>query len=95
MIATAGVLSYLTLTDGWICVLVWALVVSGYSLLLAQSVWGAALMVGSNIYDSPLRLFYYVFLAGSAIGTLIGGFLTMRGAFAALRELSHPLRALH
>jgi hypothetical protein len=99
--AVAGALPRLSLTERRAFLLVWSLIVSGYSLLLAQTAWGVALKVGwteathEPILKSPLAPVYIGALAVTALGALIGDVLIMLGAFSAIRQTAHVSRTIH
>src|SRR5271165_140937 len=58
MIAIAGGLPQLTLSDRSASALVWSLVVSAYSFVVAQIVWAIALRIGSHITEPPAEYPY-------------------------------------
>ena len=95
MIAIAAVLPQLSLSDRSASALVWSLVVSAYSFVLAQIVWGIALRMGSDIAQPPAEYPYEAALAVTAVGALIGVCLILYGAYSALRQLENPLRTVH
>ena len=95
MIAIAGVLPQLSLTDRSASALVWSLVVSAYSLVVAQVVWGIALRIGSDIKKPPAEYPYEAALAVTAVGALIGTYLIVSGAYSALRQSENPVRTVH
>ena len=95
MIAIAGVLPQLSLSDRSASALVWSLVVSAYSFVLAQMVWGIALRMGSDIAQPPAEYPYEAALAVTAVGALIGVCLILYGAYSALRQSENPVRMVH
>jgi len=95
MIAIAGGLPQLSLTDRSASALVWSLVVSAYSFILAQIVWGIALRMGSDITQPPAEYPYAAALLVTAAGALIGTFLIVSGAYSALRQSENPVRMVH
>jgi hypothetical protein len=101
MIAVAGGLPTLSLTDRSASWLIWSLVVSAYSLVSAQIVWGAALYIGwtrangEPVTNSPLAPLYIGALAVVALGALIVTFIIMRGAYSALKLSANPVRTVH
>ena len=95
MIAIAGVLPQLSLSDRGASALVWSLVVSAYSLVVAQTVWGIALRIGSDIKKPPAEYPYDAALAVTALGALIGVCLILYGAYSALRQSENPVRMVH
>ncbi len=95
MIAIAGALPQLSLTDRSASALVWSLVVSAYSLVLAQTVWAIALLNGSDIKKPPAEYPYAAFLIVTALGALIGTYLIVSGAYSALRQSENPVRTVH
>jgi len=95
MIAIAGVLPQLSLSDRGASALVWSLVVSAYSLVVAQTVWGIALRIGSDIKVPPAEYPYDAALAVTALGALIGVCLILYGAYSALRQSENPVRMVH
>lgn len=101
MIASGAVLPSLALSDVLASTLVWSMIVSGYSLLVAQSAWGAALAlgwtisVGSGVQHSPLAPFYLGALVATGLTAIAGIILIIIGAFSALREMNSPVRTIH
>lgn len=95
MIAIAGGLPQLSLTDRSASALVWSLVVSAYSLVLAQTVWAIALLNGRDIKKPPAEYPYDAALAVTAVGALIGVCLILYGAYSALRQSENPVRTVH
>jgi hypothetical protein len=95
MIAIAGVLPQLSLSDRSATALVWSLVVSAYSFVLAQVVWGIALRIGSDIKNPPAKYPYDAALTVTAMGALIGVCLILYGAYSALRQSENPVRTVH
>jgi hypothetical protein len=95
MIAIAGVLPQLSLTDRSASALVWSLVISAYSLLVAQTVWGIALRIGSDITQPPAEYPYAAALIVTAAGALIGTCVILYGAYSALRQSENPVRMVH
>ena len=95
MIAIAGVLPQLSLSDRGASAFVWSLVVSAYSLVVAQTVWGIALRIGSDIKVPPAEYPYDAALAVTALGALIGVCLILYGAYSALRQSENPVRMVH
>jgi hypothetical protein len=95
MIAIAGVLPQLSLSHRSASALVWSLVVSAYSFVLAQMVWGIALRMGSDIALPPAEYPYEAALAVTAVGALIGVCLILYGAYSALRQSENPVRMVH
>ena len=95
MIAIAGVLPQLSLSHRSASALVWSLVVSAYSFVLAQMVWGIALRMGSDIALPPAEYPYEAALAVTAVGALIGVCLILYGAYWALRQSENPVRTVH
>jgi len=101
MIAIAGSLSHLSLTERFTSWLGWSLVVAAYALVLAQATWGTALAIGwteahrKPVMSSALGPLYAGSLIIVAIGSLIGTYIVLRGAYDALRDSTHPIRLLH
>ena len=101
MIASGAVLPSLALSDVLASALVWSMIVSGYSLLVAQSAWGTALALGwtmsagSGVEHSPLAPLYLGALVATGLTALAGIILIMVGAFSALREMNSPARTIH
>lgn len=100
MVAIAGILPYLSLTDRGSLGIVWSLITSAYALVIAQMTWGLALWIGwrqpyEPILKSPLAPVYAGALILVAGGVLVATFLITRGAFVALRQLDEPVRNLH
>lgn len=100
MVAIAGVLPYLSLTDRGSSGVVWSLIISAYALVIAQMTWGVALWIGwrqstEPILKSPLAPVYCGALILVAGGALVATFLITRGAFIALRQLDQRVRDLH
>lgn len=95
MIAIAGGLPQLSLSDRSASALVWSLVVSAYSFVVAQVVWGIALRIGSDIKKPPAEYPYDAALAVTAVGALIGACLILYGAYSALRQSENPVRMVH
>ena len=95
MIAIAGGLPQLSLSDRSASALVWSLVVSAYSLVVAQTVWGIALRIGSDITQPPAEYPYDAALIVTAVGALIGTCLILYGAYSALRQSENPVRMVH
>jgi hypothetical protein len=101
MIAVAGGLPYLSLSDRGASGLVWSLVISAYSLVIAQAAWFATLHLdwsGSSVEQvvhpshGPL---YAVALTVTALTALFGTALIARAARASIKESKHHLRAIH
>jgi hypothetical protein len=101
MIAIAGGLPHLSLKDRGASWLIWSLVISAYSLVVAQMAWGAALYVGwtrangEPVTQSPLAPLYIGSLGVVAAGAIVGTFIIMLGAYSALRQLARPVQELH
>jgi hypothetical protein len=95
MIAIAGGLPQLSLTDRSASALVWSLVISAYSLVLAQAIWGTALLIGSSVQQPPAQYLYAGALIVTAVGALIGTYLIVSGAYSALRQSENPVRTVH
>jgi hypothetical protein len=95
MIAVAGGLSQLSLSDRSASALVWSLVISAYSLVLAQAIWGTALLVGSSVQHPPAQYLYAGALIVTAVGALIGTYLIVSGAYSALKQSENPVRTVH
>jgi hypothetical protein len=100
-IASGAVLPSLALSDALASVLVWSIIVSDYSILLAQSAWGIALAIGwteaagKQVQHSPLAPLYLGALGMTAVGALAGIILITVGAFRALRQTNCPVRTIH
>ena len=81
--------------------MVWSLIVAGYALVPAQALWYVALRVGWTqvahmpVQDSPLGPYYYSALGLVAIGSLIGAFLSIWGAYCALTQAASPINSIH
>ena len=101
MIASGAVLRELALTDGRASTLVWSLILSAYALLLAQLAWAIALTLGwteaahHGVQHSALAPLYIGALSVTAVGAIVGIILLMVGALSALRQMGHPVRAIH
>jgi hypothetical protein len=101
MIASGAVLPSLALSDVLASTLIWSMIVSGYSLLVAQAAWGAALAfgwtvkAGTGVLHSPLAPVYLGALVVTALGALAGIVLIAIGAFSALRQMNSPVRTIH
>jgi hypothetical protein len=101
LIASGVALPTLNLKNGRASLLVWSLIVSSYSLLLAQGVWFTALQLGwtekagKPVMHTPLAPLYIGALIVVATGAVIGNTVMLLGAFSALRELDHPVGMIH
>ncbi len=95
MIAIAGGLPQLSLTDRSASALVWSLVVSAYSLVVAQAIWGTALRWVAGITQPPAEYPYAAALIVTAAGALIGTCVILYGAYSALRQSENPVRMVH
>ena len=100
-IASGAVLPSLALSDALASALVWSIIVSDYSILLAQSAWGIALAIGwteaagHGVQHSALAPLYLGGLGVTALGALAGIVLIIVGASSALRQMNGPIRTIH
>jgi len=100
LIATGAAVPSLILSDGWVSALVWLLVLSGYTFMVAIVVLAAALQLGppllasasqlSKLHAAPyhLGLVYLMILGVSALASLVAGIAMIGGARKALRQVS-------
>jgi hypothetical protein len=99
MIASAAALPLLDLTSRALSILVWSLVVSGYTFLVTVAVFGLvfALSSGSQIpYPTQwsqltaapyhLRFFYMLFLSANGAASFVAALMFVRGARNALKQ---------
>jgi hypothetical protein len=99
MIASAAALPLLDLTSRALSILVWSLVVSGYTFLVSEAVFGLvfALLSGSPVpYATQwsqltaasyhLRFFYMLSLSANGAASLIAALMFVRGARNALKQ---------
>ena len=101
LIANGAALPNLNLKNGSASLLVWSLIVSSYSLLLAQAAWFTALQLGwtekagKQVIHTPLGPLYIGALVVVGVGAVIGNTVMLLGAFSALRQLDHPVGMIH
>ena len=101
LIASGAVLPNLNLKNGSASLLVWSLIVSSYSLLLAQAAWFTALQLGwtekagKPVIHTPLAPLYIGALVVVAVGAVIGNTVMLLGAYSALRQLDRPVGMIH
>jgi hypothetical protein len=100
LIATGAALPSLFLSDGWISALVWLLVLSGYTFMVAIVVLAVALKLGPPLLASASQLqklhaaphqlgwVYLMILGVSALASIVAGIAMIGGARKALRQVS-------
>lgn len=99
MMASAAALPLLDLTSRALAILVWSLVVSGYTFLVSVAVFGLVFALGTG-YPMPyptqwsqltaapyhLRFFYMLFLSVNGVASLVAAVMLVRGARNALKQ---------
>jgi hypothetical protein len=99
MIASAAALPLLDLTSRALSILVWSLIVSGYTFLVSVVLFGLVfgLLSGSpapyptqwsQLTAAPyhLRFFYMLFLSANGVASLVAALVFVRGARSALKQ---------
>jgi len=99
MMASGAALPILDLTSRGLAILVWSLVVSGYTFLVSVAIFGLVFALESGLQvplttqwaqlsAAPyhLRYFYLTFLTANGIASLVAAWILVRGAQNALKE---------
>jgi hypothetical protein len=104
MVASAGLLPLLNLTQRWVSVIVWTLIASGYTFIVAIA-FLAVILIMSPLRDSTnqwlmlqaapyyLGYVYIVILTISGLTSLLPGILMVGGTYKALKQ--YPQGAVH
>jgi hypothetical protein len=93
LIAGGAVLPLLDLSARGVNVVVWSLIISGYTFLASIAIQGSRLHFGLPPYQGPWFYPYAAVLAFSSLLALIADVMIIWGAFKALRQ--SKLRTVH